>query len=255
MAGRPAAALLDLDGVVYVGNRAIPGSIEAVTRLRRAGLALRFLTNTTRRPARVLLADLKALGLEIPSEELVTPAALARERLIRDGLRPHLLIHPALEEEFAGCPERGPPAVVIGDAGERFDYHRLNAAYRLLEEGAAFLALAKNRTFRDVDGALSIDAGAFVVALEYACRRAATVLGKPSPEMYRRALDAAGVAAADAVMVGDDAEADIGGAIAAGIRGVLVRTGKYCAGDEGRMAQSPDHIADDLSAAVDWLLG
>lgn len=249
------AVLLDLGGVVYVGDSALPGAIEAVARLRKAGLALRFLTNTTRRPARRLIADLARLGLAVDADELLTPAALARDWLAGAGASPHLLVHEALEEEFVGCPRSGPPAVVIGDAAERFDYARLNRAFRLIENGAWFLALARNRSFRDADGALSLDAGPFVAALEYASGRGAVTLGKPSTEFFARALDALGVDPAGAVMIGDDVEADIGGAQAAGIVGVLVRTGKYREGDEARIDPAPAHVADDLAAATDWILG
>lgn len=248
------AVLLDLGGVAFVGDRPLPGAARAIARLRTAGLTLRFLTNTTRRPARTLLADLAAMGLDIAPEELLTPAALARDHLAAHGLTPHLLVHEALEGEFADSPRAGPPAVVVGDAAERFDYARLNAAFRLLEQGAAFLALARNRSFRDSDDRLSLDAGAFVAALEYATGREATTLGKPSPDFFARALDSAGAAPDNAVMVGDDAEADVGGAQASGIPAVLVRTGKYKAGDERRIDPPPAHLADDLAAAADWIL-
>ena len=246
--------LIDLGGVVFVGDRLIEGAAEAVGRLREAGLPLRFLTNTTRRSVRRLLADLAEIGFEAEAEEVLTPAQLARSHLAGRDLRPHLLVHPDLEEEFEGLSGEAGEAVVIGDAGERFTYGALNAAYRRLEDGAEFLALAKNRNFRDEDDALSLDAGPFVAALEYASRREATVLGKPSRTFFHRAVDALGCAPEETVMIGDDAEADVGGALAAGLMGVLVRTGKYEEGAEDALDTAPTHIADDLAAAVDWIL-
>jgi len=247
--------LLDLGGVVYVGDRVLPGALEALDRLRAAGVALRFMTNTTRRPLGRLTADLAAMGLEVPEGSVLTPAILARAHLEAEGLAPHLLVDPSLEEDFAGLPAAGPRAVVIGDAGERFTYARLNAAYRELEHGAVFLALAANRNFLDADGELSLDAGPFVRALEYASGREATLLGKPAPAFFARAVEALGCAPGEAVMIGDDAEADVAGAMAAGLSGVLVRTGKYRAGQERAYEPRPTHVADDLPAAVDWLLG
>lgn len=247
--------LLDLGGVVFTGERLLPGAGEAVERLRGSGLALRFLTNTTRRSVRRLGADLRRAGLEIDPDEVLTPAQLARRRLAEEGLAPHLLVHENLEEEFDGLTGGRGEAVVIGDAGERFTYAALNAAYRRLEAGAAFLALAANRNFRDSDGELSLDAGPFVRALEYASGRDASVLGKPAPAFFRLAVEALGCAAAEAVMVGDDAEADIGGALAAGLEAVPVQTGKYRAGDEARLEPPPSHVARDLGAAAAWILG
>lgn len=247
--------LLDLGGVVFTGDRLLPGAADAVARLRGAGVPLRFLTNTTRRSVRRLVADLARAGLELDPEDVLTPAQLARRHLAEHRLEPHLLVHPDLEEEFAGLPPGEGVAVVIGDAGEAFTYAALNAAYRRLEAGAEFLALAMNRNFRDPDGELSLDAGPFVRALEYASGRRATVLGKPSPAFFGLAVEALGCTRAEAVMVGDDAEADIGGAQDAGLTGVLVRTGKYRAGDEATLESPPGHVAGDLGAAAEWILG
>ena len=168
------------------------------------------------------------------------------------------MVHPDLREDFipAGDGAAGEgAAVVVGDAGEAFSYANLNAAFRALDGGAALIALATNRSFRDADGGLSLDAGPFVAALEYASRREADVIGKPAAAFFRAALDSLGVAAGQAAMVGDDVESDVGGAMAAGLAGVLVRTGKYRKGDEARIDPGPSHVADDLAAAVGWLLG
>lgn len=247
--------LLDLDGVIYVGGEPLPRAIEAVARLRAAGLALRFLTNTTRTPYRALLAKLRAMGLTVEAEELITPAVAARRTIEAQGLIPHLLVHPALEEDFAGLPSGGRVAVVVGDAGETFTYAALNRAFRALDQGAVLLALANNRMFRDADGGLSLDAGPFVQALTFASGVEPTILGKPAADFFAAALASAGCAAEDAVMIGDDVESDVGGAMSAGLGGVLVRTGKYQPGAEGLIDPGPTAVCDDLAAAVEWLLG
>ncbi len=248
------AVLLDIGGVVYVGDRPLPGAVEAIARLREAGLAIRFLTNTTRTPHARLLAKLQAMGVPVSAEELFTPAMAARRLLKGRGIAPHLLVHPDLEEDFAGLADSVDRALVLGDAGEGFTYDALNAAFRLLETGAPFLALANNRSFRDTDGELSLDAGPFVAALSYASGRQPVVLGKPSREFFRAALDSVRCTAAEAVMVGDDVESDVAGAIAAGLGGVLVKTGKYSPGAEANIAPPPTAVTDDLAAAADWLL-
>jgi HAD superfamily hydrolase (TIGR01458 family) len=257
------AVLLDLDGVIYVGGRVLPGSLEAVARLRVAGMPVRFLTNTTRTPHRLLLAKLRVMGLDVAGHELFTPAMAARVLLEREGLHPLLLVHPALEEDFAGLAGGGsgggsggggPEAVVLGDAGDAFSYAAMNAAYRALGRGAEFLALANNRCFRDDDGGLSLDAGPFVAALSFASRREPLVLGKPAAAFFHAALASMGVSPQDAAMVGDDVESDVGGAMAAGLSGILVRTGKYEAGAEHHITPPPSAVVDDLAAAVEWLL-
>ncbi|MCT2401551.1 TIGR01458 family HAD-type hydrolase [Novosphingobium mangrovi (ex Huang et al. 2023)] len=247
-------ALLDLGGVVYVGDAPLPGAIEAIDRLRKAGIGVRFLTNTTRTPHRGLCRNLARMGLVVEEDELFTPALAARRLLAERGHVARLLVAPALEEDFEGLPLSGQStALVIGDAGDGFTYEALNSAFRALEDGAEFLALGYNRSFRDEDGGLSLDAGPFVAALEFASRRKATVIGKPEPGFFHAALASMGCAARDALMIGDDVESDVAGAMAAGLSGILVRTGKYQPGAEGHIDPPPTHVADDLAAAVDWI--
>lgn len=243
--------ILDLDGVLYVRDRIVPGAPEAIDRLRRAGVTLRFVTNTTRRPRRAILEALRRLGFDIADEEVLTPASAVRGRLQARGQSPHLLIHPDLAEDFAGVP-RGGDAVVLGDAGDAFSHAALNRAFRLLMDGAPLYALAANRYFQDEDG-LTLDVGAFVAALEYASGTKAELFGKPAPAFFQAALDGLGCAAGETVMVGDDVEADVNGALALGIAGVLVRTGKYRPPDEARLAAGGAIVAD-VNAAVDLIL-
>jgi len=253
--------LLDLDGVIYVGGVVLPGSLAAVNQLRAAGLPIRFVTNTTRTPHRLLLARLRGMGIAVADEELFTPAQAARALIERERLTPRLLVHPALEEDFAGLSAGasqggdGREAVVLGDAGDAFSYAAMNAAFRALGRGAAFLALANNRFFRDEDGGLSLDAGPFVAALSFASRCEPVVLGKPAAAFFHAALASMGVAPEHAAMVGDDVESDVGGAMAAGLAGILVRTGKYEPGAEHHITPLPSAVVADLAAAVAWILG
>ena len=246
--------LLDLGGVVYVGSTPIEGAIAAVQRLRGAGLPLRFITNTTRRSRRQVIADLSRMGLHVSDDELLTPALMARRFLESHALSPFLVVHPNLEEDFAGLASGRPEAVVVGDAGECFTYGRLNCAYRKIAAGAELLALARNRTFRDGDGELSLDAGAFVVALEFASKRKAILLGKPSAEFFNLAVGSLGYDRSTVAMIGDDAEADVAGAMATGLKGILVRTGKYQPGDECELEFAPHCVADSLNEAAVWIL-
>ena len=249
------AVLLDLSGVVYDGETPIPGAVAAIARLRAEGLPIRFVSNTTRSPHRTIVAQLARLGIAVGRDELFTPARATVEWLTREGCAPHLLVHPDLVPEFAGNTFGDRKAVVVGDAAEAFTYAAMNAAFRQLIDGAEFLALAVNRTFKDADGGLSLDAGAFVAALEFAAGKQATVLGKPARDFFHAALAGLDCIPGQAVMVGDDAESDVAGALKAGIgSALLVRTGKYRAGDESRHAPHPSAVVDDLAAAVHWIL-
>ena len=223
------AVLLDLDGVLYVEGEPLPGAAAAVEELRAGGLALRYVTNTTAHSRRETLAKLRGLGFAVDESELVTPAVLALERCRERGHRTvALLMRDEVKEEFAGLEEseEEPDAVIVGDLGERFGYDVLNRAFRQLVGGAELIALQKNRYWLREDG-LCLDVGAFVAALEYAAGCEAHVVGKPAQAFFRHVLRGLGAAPDDALMVGDDVESDIGGALRAGLAGVLVRTGKY----------------------------
>lgn len=221
--------LLDLSGVVYVQDEAVPGAAEALDRIRGAGIPIRLVTNTTMRPRRAILERLARLGIEAEASELLTPATLAAKRCEDAGYRSvALVVLDELREDLRELEEGGGPvdAVVVGDLGDRWGYEVLNAAFRRLMEGAELIALQKNRYWETSEG-LSLDAGPFVAALEYASGREAEVMGKPSRAFFELALSDLGVAAERAAMVGDDVEADVGGALDAGLAGILVRTGKY----------------------------
>jgi HAD superfamily hydrolase (TIGR01458 family) len=245
--------LLDIGGVIAVGRDLLPGALGALAQLRDTGLPIRLITNTTRQPRRDLQAQLDGWGLGTDPADLFTPATAARAYLLARGLQPCLIVHPRLEPEFDGLPAGDSVAVVVGDAGEGFTYGALNHAFRRLEDGADFLALARNRMFMEPEG-VSLDAGPFVAALEYACGRPARLLGKPAPAFFLKAIQSLGVPPAQVAMIGDDAESDIAGAMALGCRGILVRTGKYRHGDEVRIIPAPDVVVADLTEAASWIL-
>jgi HAD superfamily hydrolase (TIGR01458 family) len=250
--------LLDLDGVLHVEDDAIPGALEAVEELRARGLHLRFITNTTSKSRGQVAARLARLGFTLPADTVLTPAALAVRHCGRAGhRRVRLLVAPALREDLAGLaetpPGEQPDAIVLGDLGEGFTYHTLNAAFRAMQDGAELIALQRNRFWRRTDG-LAMDVGAYVAALEYATGGQATVVGKPERAFFDAALADARGDAPHAVMVGDDIESDVGGAIDAGLAGVLVRTGKYRPGAEERSGITPTAVIDsiaDLPALLD----
>jgi HAD superfamily hydrolase (TIGR01458 family) len=128
----------------------------------------------------------------------------------------------------------------------------MNRAFSCLLEGAELIALARNRMYRR-DGSLVLDVGAFVAALEYATGKQAVLVGKPSPAFFHLALDSMGVDPSETAVVGDDIESDVGGAQAAGLLGVLVRTGKFRGEDLERSSVRPDAILSSLADVGDLL--
>ena len=252
---KPRALLVDLDGVLYVEDAAVPGAVEAVAALRQRGLPLRFVTNTTARPRAAIIERLRRLGFDARDEEVITPARLAVEHcLARGNRRVALLMDEAVKADMAGVEEAGSDvqAVVVGDLGAAFTYETLNQAFRHLMDGAELVALQKNRFWLTPDG-LSLDVGPFVAALEYATAREAFVVGKPAQGFFETILSELGVAPHNAAMVGDDVESDVGGAQRAGLTGILVRTGKYRADMVERSGIRPDLTIDSIASLPDAL--
>jgi HAD superfamily hydrolase (TIGR01458 family) len=249
MTGPVRALLLDLDGVLYVEEEPIAGAVEAVATLRDAGLGLRFVTNTTQRSRAHTLEKLERLGMPVAPGELITPAVLAVEHCRAQGHeRVVLLMADDVKADFAGLTEADDraDAVIVGDLGERFDYAVLNRAFRLIVDGAELVALQRNRYWLRADG-LALDVGPFVAALEYAANVAAVVVGKPAPAFFLLALSQLGAEPGEAAMVGDDVESDTGGAVRAGLRGVLVRTGKFREESLAAADPPPTDVIDSIA--------
>lgn len=252
---RIGGVLLDITGVLKDGGIAIPGSVEAVRKLREAGLAVRLVTNETQITRRTMLSCLLDLGYSVQEQDIVPPCPALISLLQQENLRPHLLVHPNVLPEFEVIDQSNPNCVVLGDAGDNFTYENLNKAFRILinMEKPRLFSLGQGRYYSDSES-LMLDVGVFTAALEYAADVKAEIIGKPQSEFFRSALKDMGVVPEEAVMVGDDVVSDVGGAQNCGLTGVLVRTGKYRPVDEKHPTVHPDAIVDDLAHAVNLIL-
>lgn len=242
--------LLDLEGVLYQGDEPVRGARDAVAALRQAGLALRFLTNTTTRPRSYICARMAAMGFEAALDDIFSPAMAAGRFLEQAGVtRIHLAAPAGLAEDFGhfALVDDDPEAAVIGDLYTGFTWQRVNGLFQMALGGARIVALHKNRFCRRAEG-LSLDVGPFVAALEYAAGAEAAIMGKPSPAFFHMALESLGLAPGEVVMVGDDIEADIGGAQDAGLRAIQVETGKYSDRDREHPTVTPDEC---IASVVD----
>jgi HAD superfamily hydrolase (TIGR01458 family) len=242
--------LLDLDGVLHVSNRPVPGAVETIDILQERGCPVRFVSNSTRRSRASVAGRLRAMGFPIADNEILTPAVAAAALLARERKTAFLVTTGDAHRDFedAGIMVTGnhPDAVVVGDAGDRFTYELLNRAMRMILSGAQLIALERDHTWMGEDG-LMLSAGPFVAALEYATGKEPLCVGKPSPAFFSTALEGLGIPASGAAMVGDDIETDIGGAQRCGMKGILVRTGKF---REDLLASSgviPDFVIDSVA--------
>jgi len=241
--------LIDLDGTVWEDGVLIAGAAAAVAALREAAVPFRFLTNTTRKARATLALELTEAGLGAAAEEVLTATSSAAAWLRRRGVeRVSALVAEAALVDLEGLTieHEAPDVVLVGDLGETWTFPVLDRAFRAVLAGAELVAVQKNRYWK-TGGRLSLDAGPFVAALEYATGQTAHLIGKPSRELFVTAAAELGLEPQRVAMVGDDLEADIAGAKRAGLLAVAVRTGKYRPADEESLTASADNVLDSLA--------
>ncbi|MFT4049262.1 MAG: TIGR01458 family HAD-type hydrolase [Solirubrobacterales bacterium] len=243
--------LLDIDGVLHVGDMPIDGAVEAVRELRERASGLKLVTNTTSRSRREVAERLERIGFPVTADDILTPAGMAVQYCRdHDLTAARLYVSDSLREDLTAMREapegQAPDVVVLGDIGYRFNSATMNEIFALLLGGARLMALQHNRYWRH-DTGLVLDVGAWAAALEYATGRTAITVGKPSNDFFKAALASLGASADNTIMVGDDIEADVNGAQTCGIQGVLVRTGKYREGVASERGFGPAAIVDSIA--------
>ncbi len=188
--------LLDIDGVLHVSMQPIAGAADTLRWLDQHGYRTCFVTNTTTASRATLAQRLAAIGLPLTEQHLLT-APVATANYIRQhypGKRCWVLSKGDTEADFAGIDLVAAHAdiVVMGGAEELLTYEAMNAAFRMLMEGAVLLAMHTNLYWRTREG-VRLDSGPYVHALELATGKRATVLGKPARLFFEQALQAMGV--------------------------------------------------------------
>ncbi|MGD1906228.1 MAG: TIGR01458 family HAD-type hydrolase [Leptolyngbyaceae cyanobacterium] len=246
--------LIDINGVLYVANKPLSGANRAISAIQRSGLPYRFATNNTTKSIQSLSQDLGAMGLLIEPHDIIS-APYAAVLYLRQLGRPK--IYPLLSADAKGdfaeftFSDTAADVVILGDMEDEWDYRSLNRAFRLIMQGAELLALHKGK-FWQWEAGLQLDIGAFVTGLEYATDQTATVVGKPSPFFFEIVLKELGLPPEQVAMIGDDIEADVGGAQQAGMKGVLVKTGKYRPALAEATGITPDLLVETVEAIAQW---
>lgn len=243
--------LIDIDGVLTVSWVPIDGAAMALESIRRSGRPLRFATNTTTRTRADVASQLTRVGMPVEPDEILTaPAATAAHlRRHHPGARCFLLNTGDLTDDLVDIDivDSGPAdVVVIGGAGMDFTHDQLNRAFRLVLDGAAFVAMHRNLYWRTSDG-LELDTGAYVQALQAATGVEPVVLGKPSPDFFTTGVAELGLEPDRVAMIGDDLDNDVLGARHAGLQGALVRTGKFRAEVLDASDEQPDAVLDSFA--------
>ena len=246
----PVAWALDLDGVIWLGDQSIPGSAEAVARLRAAGEPVAFVTNNSSEPVSFVEAKLARHGIDAEGAVLTSAMAAAEQ------VDPHevalVCAGPGVDEALAARGVRtvreGKADVVVVGFHRDFDYDRMAAASAAVRGGARLLATNDDATYPTPEGLIP-GGGAILAAVSTAAGVVPEVAGKPHRPMADLLRAKVGD---DGVMVGDRPDTDGRFAVALGYRFGLVLSGVTTALP---VEPAPDVVADDLAALVDAELG
>ncbi len=264
--------IFDLDGTVYLGEHALPGSVEAIVQLRARGKRVLFVSNKPLEQRDIYASKLTRLGIPTQPDDVITSAYVLGHYLARH--EPHLRLYVVGEEslrrELAGygltvveeltdqndkevIEPTGIDGVVIA-FDRTLDYRKLNTAYQALIQGARFFATNGDKTCPMPGGGIP-DAGATIAALEHLTGRKVEILaGKPSPLIMQVALERLGVAPENCMMTGDRLETDILMGQNAGMVTTVTLTGVATRAAVERMARPPDFIVESLASIPDLIV-
>ncbi len=249
--------LLDIDGVLTVSWEPLAGAVETIGWLQAQGIDFQLVTNTSSKSRRQIAHLLEQTGMEIEVARILTAVTSAAHYLREnhEGEKCLVLNEGDLHEDLEGvefADAGSADVVLLGGAGPSVGYPEIDAAYKLAVDGVPLVALHRNLRYQTSAGP-ALDMGAFIVGLEAAADIEVTIVGKPAEAFFQAALSELGASADDAVMVGDDIEADVLGAQAVGITGVLVRTGKFRPTDLDTGGGRPTHVIDGIGQLPDLL--
>lgn len=242
--------LLDIDGVLVISWEPLPGAIGTIEWLRVNDVPFRLITNTTTKTRADLARTLRDAGFDVRDEEVVTAVVATAEylRTHHPGARCFLLSDGDARGDLEGIElvdVEDADVIVLGGANDDFTYATMNRIFRRLMDDAALVGMHRNLYWKTGAG-LELDGGAYIAGLEEATGRRAAICGKPTEPFFDAALTMLGVPRQRAVMVGDDIENDVHGAQALGIRGGLVKTGKFLPRDLEK-DPAPDHVLESIA--------
>jgi glycerol-1-phosphatase len=257
LAQRYDAVFIDLDGVVYRGDHAVPAAPETLSELRRRGVKVLFLTNNSARTPERVAAKLRGLGVPAEAGDVLTSAVATASMLRREGAAgstAFVIGEGGLREALRQAGIRLVEAlsetcdlVVVG-WDRSVDYAKLRTASLMVQRGARLIATNDDASYPAPDG-LWPGAGALLAAVITTTGARPVVVGKPARPMFEAAAEATG--ARRPLVVGDRLETDVGGAAGMGWDSVLVLTGAAGPGDLLRTHDLPTYVAPDLSVLLD----
>jgi HAD superfamily hydrolase (TIGR01450 family) len=223
--------LIDLDGVIYIGNRLLSGSKEAIEKLRNQGKQIYFLTNDPRFSRQELCERLVYLGIHASPEEMITTGWVTANYLVQHAIHNVYVIGTeSLKKEIfdqgINVVEQGKCQAVVVGYSENTTFYEVQQAVRYIEKGAEFIATNDDKSFPSADGRC-VATGSIVQAVQVSCEQCPLIIGKPYSHMFHMALKSV-AHNQRVVMIGDSPDIDILGAHQYGIDAILVGEKQFC---------------------------
>ena len=253
--------ILDMDGTVYLSDRALPGAVETIAEIRRRGLKVAFISNKPLEPGSAYAAKLTRLGIPTPPEDVITSGHVLSAHLARvaPGARVFVIGEPPLLDEMrqAGLRLADDPAridYVVAAFDRTFDYNKWNIAFQAIKfHGAHFVATNPDRAC-PVEGGELPDCAGIIAALEATAeKKVELIAGKPSPMMIQAAAERIGAPVHQCLVVGDRLETDVVMGRAAGAHTALVLTGVTRREQLASERAQPDYVFEDIGGILDLL--
>ncbi|MCX7876455.1 MAG: HAD hydrolase-like protein [Melioribacteraceae bacterium] len=245
--------LIDLDGVLRIGKEIAPNVekfFDLINKLQIPSCILSNSTLSTTNDVRQFF-EFNGIHTKIPILTAVEAAAMyARVRYRRVAV----FCTDHVKSLFRGLLDYdNPQAIIIGDYGKKWDFETLNYIFRKVKDGAELIAMHKKRSWKTAEDGLLLDVGPFVVAIEYATKKEATIIGKPSELYFASALSLFNLEINDPfIMIGDDIETDIEPAKKLGAETIFFNSEKNIPKEIIEKAK-PDFIVNDLEEVINIL--
>lgn len=247
--------ICDMDGVIYYGNRLLPGVAEFVEWMEKTSKRYLFLTNSSDRSPVDLRAKLMRLGLDVDESHFYT-SAMATARFLASQ-SPHCTAYVigepglfnALYDEGIAMNDVNPDYVVVGE-GHNYNYDTILKAVAMVNNGAKLIGTNPDLT-GPVDGGIAPACKAFTAPIELATGRTAYYVGKPNPLMVRTGLRLLGTHSERATFIGDRMDTDIVSGIESGMNTILVLTGVTDMHTVNNFPYRPQYILKGISDIVE----
>ncbi|OQY33526.1 MAG: HAD family hydrolase [Spirochaetaceae bacterium 4572_59] len=244
------AFICDMDGVIYHGNRLLPGVPEFINWLRKEDKKFLFLTNSSERSPRELQQKLSRLGVEVSEENFYT-SALATADFLKNqcpGGSAYVIgeagLTNALYDAGFSMNDINPDYVIVGDS-RSYNMENLIHAVNLVINGAKLIGTNPDLT-GPVEKGIAPSTGALISPIELSTGCKAYFVGKPNPLMMRSALKRISCKREETAIVGDRMDTDIIAGIESEIETVLVLSGVTSREEIEKFAYRPHHVLNGV---------